>query len=99
MGQVDAVLRRHNGDAQGQRHQVDAGQLAVFPPTGGAGQPAGQQRHRQSGDDAAQPHRPYRDADCCRAQSDAGQDAVLEHVAHQAHAPQHQKHAQRRPGK
>ncbi len=29
---------------------------------------------------------------------DARQDAVLQHVAHEAHAPQHEEHAQRRRG-
>ena len=52
--QVDVgAARRHDGDAERERHQKERGERSVFLEFGDPRDDAGEQRHQQAGDQAA----------------------------------------------
>ena len=94
--QVDAPPgQAEQQHAAGQCDRVDGGQTGVFAQAGTPRHPGRQRRHAEAGDQAAGGQGRQAQAVQPERQRRAGQYAVGDGIAHQAHAAQHQEHPQR----
>ena len=92
--QIDlAALPADHEHANGQAGEVEGSEVGVFLEAGVAAGQADAQRHHQPGNQSAQTHGGDVEAGQHVAGRHAGQHRVADGVAHQAHAAQHQQHA------
>ncbi len=87
------ALDGNDGDAERKRKQIECRQGRIFLELGRAGDETGEQGDDESGDQAARRHRKQVESGEQESDRGPGQDCVRHGVADQAHAPQHQKHA------
>ena len=96
MQEIDiGALERDDGDAERERQQIEGRERGVLLELGHARDQPGEQRDDAAGDQAAGRHGEQIEPGDQKADRGAGQDRVRHGVADQAHAPQHQEHADR----
>ena len=94
MQQIDiGAARRDDQHAERQAGEVEACQTGILLELGGARDQSRQQRHAQPRDQPAERHGRQRQARQQEGDGRARQDGVRHGIAHQAHAAQHQQHA------
>ncbi len=94
MQQIDiAAPDRDDHHAERERHQIEGGEARVLAQHGRAGDEAGSERDREPRGKAAEAHGEQRQAREQIADGRARQDGVAHGVAHQAHAAEHEEHA------
>ena len=97
MQEVDiAALDRDQQHAERERNEIEAGEACVLAQHRGARHEPGGERHRQPRREPAEAHGEQRQPGEHIADGRAGQNGVAHGVAHQAHAPEHEEHADRR---
>ncbi len=94
-----AAFDRDDGDAERERQEVEGGEARVLAQHGRARDESRRERDREPGGETAEAHGKEREPGEQIADRGARQDRVAHGVAHQAHAPQHEEHADGRRGK
>ena len=97
MQEIDvAALERDDGDAERERNQEERGERGVLLQFGRARDQARADRDDEAREQAETGHREQTQPEQQEADRRARQDRMRHGVADQAHAPQHQEHADRR---
>ena len=87
------ALERDDGDAERERKQVESRQRRILLEFGRAGDKPGKQGNNEPGDQAARGHGEQVEPGEQKPDGRPGQNGVRHGIAHEAHATEHQEHA------